>query len=82
MQLRASLHKKVLIDDILKQRLGKTELRIEPRARFLVDDLGIEQKIELAAHLCRVTRDCAQERGIEARADYGGLLGKRSRLAR
>jgi len=81
-QLHASLHQEVLIDDVLKQRLGKAELRLEPGARLLIDQLGIEQEIELAAHLCRVARDRAQERGIEARADHGGLLGERARLAR
>ena len=81
-QLHASLHQEVLIDDVLEQRLGEAELRLEPGARLLVDELGIEQKIEVAAHLRRVAGDCAQERGIEARADHGGLLGERARLAR
>ena len=41
-QLHASLHQEVLIDDVLKQRLGEAELRLEPRARLLVDQLRIE----------------------------------------
>ena len=34
-QLHASLHQEVLINDVLEQRLGEAELRLEPRAQLL-----------------------------------------------
>src|SRR5262249_27309971 len=68
--------------DVLKQGLGKTESFFKPRAWLLVDQLGIEQEIELAANPRRVARDRAQECGIEARADDGGLVGEGARRAR
>ena len=62
-QLHASLHQEVLIDDVLQQRLRKAVLRLESRARLLVDQLGIEQEIELAAHpLPGRSRSCAGAR--------------------
>ena len=81
-QFHASLQQQVLIDDVLEQRLGEAVLRLEPRTWLLVDELGIEQEFEVAAHPRRVTRDRAQERGIEAQADHGGLLDERARRAR
>jgi len=36
----------------------------------------------VAAHPPRVARDRAQERGIEAQADHGGLLDERARRTR
>src|SRR5262249_26463500 len=81
-QFHAPLHQEILINNIVKQRLGEAELRFEPGTRLLVDYLGIEQEIELAVQPCRIGRDRAQEPDIEARADHRGLLGERARLAR
>jgi hypothetical protein len=50
-QVHASLQQQVLIDDVLEQRLRESVLRLEPRTRLLVDELGIEQEFEVAAHL-------------------------------
>ena len=74
MQLRAPLHQEVLVDDVLSRDCVKRNLRDSSPSRLLVDHLGIEQEIELAASLAGSLR-WRQERGIEARADDGGLLG-------
>ena len=81
-KLATPLHQEVLIDDILQQGLSEAELSLEPGARLLIDQLGIEENIDEAAHLCRVAGNFAKERRIETWADDGGLLGERTCLAR
>ncbi|MEZ0081001.1 hypothetical protein ABIF72_003475 [Bradyrhizobium japonicum] len=84
MKLDPALQKQVLIDHVLKHGLREAvgPQRNRVRARDLLDDLRVAQKLEPCFKPCRLGCRRTESSRIKPRADHGGFLCQAAHLMR